>query len=607
MVIPIDEELRRILETAAYVTTGTFEQNRYHPVPMETRGIVAWWDPPVGRFEVWVSTQSPHDVRTVTSRITGVPEGRVRVRMGDVGGGFGQKAYLLRDEQIVLLASYHLGRPIKWIEDRRENLIAGSSARLDLCTVTLAADEEGRILGMRVDHIDDVGAYPVAGSAAAMAAMFFTGPYRIPKFAMTTRSAYTNTCPRSPYRGPWQVETYAREQALDMLARRMGLDALELRRRNVIHRHELPHSLPVGLSVTDVSPEETLEQAAALVDYAGFRHFQRAELVDGRLVGVGIGLYIEPQSLLGPYSTEPAHVRIQPDGSVDIYLGSGSHGQGLETTTAQLVSEHLGAAFDTITVHQGDTSETPYAFGTGGSRSGPILGAAIRAVSLTMRAKVTEVAAHLLEAAPEDLDITDGLITVRGTPARSRTIADVAKVAYRDIASLPPGVEPGLDVVGRYQAQAPFIFSNACHLCTVRIDPVTGAVKVLRYIVSEDCGVMINPSVVEGQIAGGAIQGLGGALLEHFVYDDQGNPLTTTFLDYLLPTAADVPVIEYGHVETPASTPGHYKGVGEGGAIGAPAAVANAVNDALALVGAHVDAGPFSPATIVAALEKVDR
>jgi carbon-monoxide dehydrogenase large subunit len=607
MAIPVDDELRQILEAAPNVVTGTFEQNRYHPVPMETRGIVAWWDPRAGQFEVWVSTQSPHDVRTVTSRITGVPEGRVRVRMGDVGGGFGQKAYLLRDEQIILLASYSLGQPIKWIEDRRENLLSASSARLDLCTVTLAADEAGHFLGMSVEHLDDVGAYPVAGSAAAMAAMFFTGPYRIPKFAMTTRSAYTNTCPRSPYRGPWQVETYAREQAVDLLAHHMGLDPLDLRQRNVIHRADLPHLLPAGLPVADVSPEETLEQAATMVGYAAFREYQRAELAAGQLVGLGFGLYIEPQALMGPYSTEPAHIRIQPDGSVDVYLGSGSHGQGLETTTAQLVSEHLGAAFDSITVHQGDTSETPYAFGTGGSRSGPILGAAIREVSLTMRAKVTEVAAHLLEAAPDDLDITDGVITVRGTPTRSRTIADVARIAYRDPAALPPTVEPGLDVIGRYQAQAPFIFSNACHVCTVNVDPVTGAVKVLRYIVSEDCGVMINPSVVEGQIAGGAIQGLGGALLEHFVYDEEGNPLTTTFLDYLLPTAADVPIIEYGHVETPASTPGHYKGVGEGGAIGAPAAVANAVNDALGLVGARLHAGPFSPSRVVAALEEVGR
>ena len=271
MVIPIDDELAAILRTAPHVVTGTFEQNRYHPVPMETRGIVAWWDPQGRQFQVWVSTQSPHDVRTVTSRITGVPEGQVRVRMGDVGGGFGQKAYLARDEQIVLLASLRLGRPIKWIEDRRENLVAATSARVDHCTVTLAADHDGHILGMSVEHLDDVGAYPVAGSAAAMGAIIFTGPYRIPKFAMTTRSAYTNTCPRSPYRGPWQIETYGREQAVDLLARTMGVDPLELRRRNVIHRDELPYTLPAGIPLMDVSPEETLEQAAALIDYSAFR------------------------------------------------------------------------------------------------------------------------------------------------------------------------------------------------------------------------------------------------------------------------------------------------------------------------------------------------
>jgi carbon-monoxide dehydrogenase large subunit len=607
MPMPPDDELRQILETAPHVVTASFVQNRYLPVPMETRGIVASWQPHVGSFEVWLSTQSPHDVRTVTSRITGVPESRIRVQMGDVGGGFGQKAYLTRDEQIVLLASHHLGRPLKWIEDRRENLLAATTARAERCTVTIAADDDGTILGIAADHLDDVGAYPQAGSAAAMGAVIFTGPYRIPKLAFESQSAFTNTCSRAPYRGPWQFETYFREQAVDSLARKLGMDPLELRRRNVLQRDELPFTLPLGIPLFDVSPAETLEQAASMIDYDAFRVWQRERFVAGRLVGVGIGLYIEPQSMIGPYSTEPAHIRIQPDGTVAVYLGSGSHGQGLETTTAQLVSEFLGVVFDDVTVHQGDTNETPYAFGTGGSRSGPILGAAIQGAAQRLQQKVTEIAAHLLEAAPEDIDIVDGVASVRGTPTRSRTVGEIANAAYLDLGNLPPGMEPGLEVLHRYKSDLPFVFSNACHVCTVEIDPVTGAVALLRYIVSEDCGVMINPSVVEGQIAGGAVQGIGGALLEDFVYDEQGNPLTSTFMDYLLPTATDVPEIEYGHIETPASTPGHYKGVGEGGAIGAPAAVANAVNDALALVGAHVATAPFSPARIVEALAAVDR
>ena len=310
---------------------------------------------------------------------------------------------------------------------------------------------------------------------------------------------------------------------------------------------------------------------------------------------------------MGVYSSEPTHIRIGPDGSVDVYLGSGSHGQGLETTTAQLVAEHLGAAFESITVHQGDTNETPYAFGTGGSRSGPILGAAIRGAARRMREKVTNIAAHLLEASPYDLEIGGGVISVRGTQPRNVTLRDVASTAYMNPTALPPGMAPELEVHHRFRGETPFVFSNACHLCTVEIHPVTGIARILRYIVSEDCGVMINPSIVEGQIAGGTVQGIGGALFEDFVYDADGNPLTTTFLDYLLPTAGDVPTIEYGHIETPASTPGGFKGVGEGGAIGAPAAIANAVNDTLAQVGARADEAPFTPARIVAALEAVGR
>jgi carbon-monoxide dehydrogenase large subunit len=606
MTIPADDELREIFENAAHVVTGTFVQNRYVPAPMEPRGVVASWDPGARSFEVWVSTQSPHDVRAVTARITGVPETQVRVRMGDVGGGFGQKAYLTRDEQIVLLASFHLGLPLKWTEDRRENLIAGTTARAERCTVTIASDADGTILGIAGEHLDDVGAYPQAGSAAAMGAVMFTGPYRIPKLAFTTHSAFTNTCPRAPYRGPWQFETYFREQAVDALARAMEIDPVELRRRNVLQRDHLPHAMPLGIEVFDVSPAETLEQAAAIIDYEGFRARQRGELDRGRLLGIGIGLYIEPQVMMGVYGSEPAHIRMQPDGSVDVYLGSGSHGQGLETTTAQIVAEHLGVAFENVTVHQGDTAETPYAFGTGGSRSGPVLGAAIQGAALRLRSKVVEIAGHLMEASPDDLDVVDGVVSVRGTPARTLALRDVAVAAYQDIGSLPPGMEPGLEVTHRYRAETPFVYSNACHACTVEVDTVTGRVRILRYVVSEDCGVMINPSIVEGQIAGGAVQGIGGALLEDLVYDADGNPLTTTFLDYLLPTATDVPVIEYGHVETPASTPGDYKGVGEGGAIGAPAAVANAVNDALAQVGAHVAEAPFTPDRIIAALETAD-
>jgi aerobic carbon-monoxide dehydrogenase large subunit len=601
--VPPDDELASMLTSSAHVLVETYRQQRYHPVPLEPRGLLAWFDPRSGEFRVWISTQSPHDVRSVTSRITGVPETQVRVTMGDVGGGFGQKAYLLRDEQVIIVVAHLLGRPVKWIEDRRENLHAASSSRTERCTVTLAADDDGRVLGAAIDHLDDAGAYPLSPSPGVMATMYFTGPYRIPKYAFSTASAWTNTAPRAPYRGPWQIETFAREQAMDALARRIGLDPLELRRRNVLDRAELPHVMPTGISLVHISPSETLEQAAELMGYDAFRSQQAAALAEGRLLGLGISLYVEPQANFGVYSAEPTHIRVQTNGCVDVYLGSGSHGQGLETTTAQLVSDHLGVEIDAIAVHQGDTAQTPYAFGTGGSRSGPILGASIRHAALEMHEKAVGIAAAMLEAAPEDIEIVDSVASVRGTPARSVTIAEIAHTAYFAPEALPPGVEPGLEVISRVQVTDP-LYSNACHMCMVEVDRHSGAVRILRYVVSEDCGVMINPAIVEGQIDGGVVQGIGGALLEEFVYDDAGNPLTTTFLDYLLPTASDVPMIEHGHIETPGSSPGHYKGVGEGGAIGAPPAVANAVNDALAQIGAHLDRFPMSPPRT---LEAIDR
>jgi carbon-monoxide dehydrogenase large subunit len=295
-------------------------------------------------------------------------------------------------------------------------------------------------------------------------------------------------------------------------------------------------------------------------------------------------------------------VRVQPSGTVTVMLGTGSHGQGVETTMAQVVAEHLGVDIEDVVVVQGDTATAPFGAGTGGSRTAVIAGGAARAASLDVREKMLEIAAHLLEAAPEDLDVDDGRVTVRGTPTRGVTVAEVARVAYNEPAHLPAEVSPGLEATVSYQAP-PITWSNACHACTVEVDPDTGVVTVLRYVVSEDCGVMINPMIVEGQIAGGVVQGIGGVLYEHLVYDDQGTPLTTTFLDYLVPTATEVPDIEYGHIETRSPTPGGHKGMGEGGAIGSPPAVFNAVADALALRNVKITEQPLTPSRILEALD----
>jgi carbon-monoxide dehydrogenase large subunit len=601
---PPNDEL---FEGATRVVRGTVRQHRYSMVPMECRGIVASYDPYDGVLDVNFSSQNPHEARLVFSRVTGVPVHNVRVQIGDVGGGFGLKSFVGREEQAIALAAFRLRRTIKWIEDRREHLIASAHAREEKVDMTVGVDADGRFVAFHADHYDDSGAYPIGGGSAGMlAAPLISGPYRADRLAWRATVLYTNTCGKAAYRGPWMMETTAREQFVDVVAREIGLDPLELRRRNVIHRSELPYTSPGGQHIDHVSPEETLEQAVEAIDYDGFRARQRQGADDGTLLGIGLAVYIEPQTNVGPYANEPVHIRILNDGRVDVYLASGSHGQGLETTTAQLTAEFLGVHVDDVTVHQGDTESTPYGAGTGGSRSGPMIGAVVHDASQLLKEKVFAIAGHLLEAAPEDLEIEDRIISVKGTPSKQVTVAQVAQTAYMGSAMLPPEIDPVLEVVHRYAAP-PGMWSNAAHACTVAVDRETGLVEILRYVVSEDCGLMINPNIVEGQIAGGVAQGIGGVLYEHNVYDDDGNPLASTFMDYLLPTVAEVPDVECLHMETPAATPGGFKGVGEGGAIGAPAAVFNAVADALAQVGATITDQPAGPNEVLAALRAASR
>jgi aerobic carbon-monoxide dehydrogenase large subunit len=397
----------------------------------------------------------------------------------------------------------------------------------------------------------------------------------------SSRSVFTNTGGRSPYRGPWNAETVAREQMMDRVARVIGMDPVEFRRRNVIHAEDMPYKNASGMTYTGVDPEKCLDQALAMLDYDDFRRRQANARAEGRRLGVGISLFVEPTalgagSLIG---TEAAHVKVSPGGHVTVALGTSGHGQSIATTMAQIVADELGVGIDDVVVIEGDTAMTPFGGGTGGSRSGVIGGAAAHGAARAVRDKLISVAAHMLEAAPEDLEIQQGRVSVRGSPTQGVTFDEVAHIAYVTTAKLPPGTEAGLEAVVRYSTPG-ITFANACHICTVEIDH-TGKVTLLRYIVSEDCGVMINPMVVEGQISGGVVQGIGAVLHEQFVYDDSGNPLTTTLLDYLIPTAADVPILEIGHLETQAGGPGGYKGIGEGGAIGAVPAVRNAISDAL--------------------------
>jgi carbon-monoxide dehydrogenase large subunit len=354
----------------------------------------------------------------------------------------------------------------------------------------------------------------------------------------------------------------------------------------------------------DITPLETFEQALSILDYDAFRREQAAARATGRYLGVGTCTYVEPTTSAMPfYGSEGATIRIEPSGKVNVYVAGGSTGNSLETAVVQLTADALGVDIADVRTIQGDTAVTPFGAGTGGSRSGSMLAGAVGETAALLRERIVAIAAHHLEAAPDDIELAESHARVRGTPTAAVSLAEVADIAYFKPSNMPDGVPAGLEASARYRAGSPMIWANATHVCTCEVDTTTGAVTLLRYIVSEDCGPMINPNVVEGQIAGGTVQGIGGVLYEHLAYDDDGNPLTTTFMDYLLPTSTDVPIIEYGHIETPAPGPGGFKGVGEGGAIGAPPAVVNAIADALVPFGVEITHLPLSPAVIVELIE----
>ena len=589
------------LAAAPHTFTETFHQHRYVQVPMETRGIVATWDRMLEHLEITVSGQSAHETRLFYSRMLGIPEDAIHVVMGDVGGSFGQKMFTQREEHAVVIAARAIGdRPVKWIEDRAENLISGGHARQEAMRVTVAVDDDGVLLGGRAWHLEDVGAYPYPGNGAAGASSLalFPGPYRWGgpgSVAYHAQAAFTNTCGRTAYRGPWMMETTGREQMMDVVAQKLGIDPLEIRRRNIVSRDEMPFTSPMQLQFETISPAETLEQAAELIGYDAFRKEQEQLRDEGRLVGIGLSSYVEPQFGFGILATEAATIRIEPSGTVNVYTSTGNHGQSLETTIAQVIADELGVPFDDVRIIQNDTARTPYGAGTGGSRSAAIASGAAHAAAVVDAAEGAAdrgAPARGLRRRRRDgrrRGLGQGRARGRGPAGQHcrRRLPQHRRPAARASA-------PGLEVSERYKAPS-FMFSNATHAVTVEVDRVTGQVQILRYVVSEDCGNMINPMVVEGQIVGGIAQAVGGVFYEHMIYDEDGNPTTTTFLDYLIPTAAEIPDVELGHVVTPSNTPGGYKGLGEGGAICAPAALLNAVRDALAPLGVSVTEQPLSP------------
>ena len=604
---PPDEET---FAAAAHVVRETIVQQAYAAVPLEARGIVAEWTAASGELTIWSATQAPHEVRAYCARLLGLNESRVRVIMRDTGGGFGQKVNVSREEMCIMLAARKVPAALKWVEDRRENLMSAGQARHEHGDARFAFAADGTILAAHVDHVIDAGAYPIpwpVGTGAA-AGMLFPGPYRVPVATFSTTCLFTNTVGRTAYRGPWQFESLAREVLLDIAARRMGIDPVELRRRNLLRHDEMPYANANGMTYDAVTPLETFEHALGILDYDAFCTEQAAARATGRFVGVGTATYVEPTtSGMGMMGTEGATLRIEPSGTVNVYVSGGSTGNSIETTVVQLTADALGVDIADVHTIQGDTAVTPYGAGTAGSRSGSMTAGAVRDAAAILREKLAAIAAHRLEAAPEDIELGESRAHVRGTPSASISYGELADIAYFQPQALPPGVTAGLEATARYVAESASIWANATHVCTCEVDIETGSVTILRYIVSEDCGPMINPSVVEGQIAGGTVQGIAGVLFEHLAYDADGNPVTTSLADYLMPSAAEMPSLEFGHVETPGPGPGGYKGVGEGGAIGAPAAVVNAIADALAPLGLAITRTPLGPAEIVGLVNAASR
>jgi len=589
--------------------------------PIETRGVVADWDLRRRLLRVWDSTQAPLPIKNGLARLFGLPEFAVEVIAPDVGGGFGTKIMLFYPEEVLVPhAAIALGRPVKWIEDRREHLIAANQERGQIHDVEVAIDGAGRILALRDRFIHDAGAYTPYGIVVPIiTSTQLPGPYRLRNYTVEFEVAYTNTAIVTPYRGAGRPHgAFVMERVIGLIGRELGLEPMEVRRRNFIQPSELPWD--VGLTFQDGGPTRYdsgdypagLEMALQMIGARHFRTEQAHARRAGRYLGLGLGCYVEGTGI-GPY--EGAHVRVEPSGKVFVATGLTTQGQGHATTFAQIAAEVLGCAPADVTVVTGDTSRFNWGAGTYASRALVTSGSAIHRAAREVRDKALRLAASLLEVSPHDLELAEGRIRVKGAPGKELTLGALATVANpiryaygkeaaaaalrlvkpREGSVLQEGEAPGLEARG-YYAPPQSTFASGCHAAIVEVDVETGNLKILRYVVQHDCGTMVNPSIVEGQIRGGVAQGIGGAFYERIVYDAEGQPLTASFMDFLMPTAIEIPEITIGHLETPSPlNPLGIKGVGEAGAIPVPALIAEAIDDALAPLGIRVREMPLSP------------
>lgn len=603
----IDDELAAILDGAPHRIEHSVVHARIAQSPMETRGVVASPEGS-GELTVYISCQSPHLTARWMSIAFDMPETAVRVIAKDVGGGFGFKIHPWREEVAAIVAALKIGRPVKWIEDRYENLVASNHAREQEMTLQIALDNDGRLLASHGDYSVNVGAFPHLSECNIAVHMFVWAAYKMPTYGFLTRGWYTNTAGYGGYRGPWAMETLIRETALDKAARKIGIDAIELRRRNLVRLQDQPWESCMQIPLEDITPAECLEKLLHYFDVAAFREQQANARNQGRYLGLGIATYIEPTGSAGSITTmtgELAQVRIDPTGRVTATMSTHSQGHGTQTTMAQIFADRLGVPIDSVTIYEGDSSRGGYSPGAAGSRQGVVAGGAAMQAADLLAAKVKRLAAHLHKVSPDTIVLDDGWVKVAGADDKNMPLSQLAELAYGEPDQLPEGMEPGLEAQYRYQPP-PLTFASAANACVVEVDADTGFVSILRWISSEDCGTPINPAIVEGQVAGGLAQAIGMVLHEEVAYDPSGNPIAATYKDYHLPAITDVPEFEFVHANTPSQSVGGMRGVGEGGAIIGPPTLVNAIADALAPFGEISVNLPLHPGKLLSVIEGRD-
>ena len=604
-------------QSAPVRVKGRFRMHRKTALAIEPRACLAEYEAGREALTLHSATQVPGIVRDALATALDIPGHQIRVVAPDVGGGFGGKGSLYPEEIFVCAAARQLRRAVKWTSDRLEDLAASNQAFDEIVDAELALDADGRILALSADVIGDVGAYSVypwtAGLEPVQVVSFLPGPYRIQHYRARTRAVATSKAPTGPYRGVGRpISTFVMERLMDMAAARIGMDAKDIRLKNLVAAEELPYKVASGIVWDKSGFQECLNAACAAIGYGSLRAEQKEARAAGRWVGIGIACYAELTGIGSRISvapgmpintgTETAIVRIDSTGAVTAAFGVAAHGQGLETTLAQIVAEHLGARFDDIRVVQGDSSAVPGGTGTYASRSMVLAGGAGTLAAQAVREKVLNAASHLLEASVADLVAEDGRVTVVGTD-RSISFREVARAVYSELARLPAEARGELAATRTYDP----VFgttSAATHVATVEIDPETYEVRVERFVVAEDCGRLVNPLIVDGQVHGGVAQGIGAALYEEVIYDERGQVTTGSLVDYLVPSACEIPPMLVVHLESESPTTlGGFRGMGEGGTIGAPAAVANAVADALAPLGIEINELPATPERLFRLIE----